>query len=158
TCFVPLKVLDVVLEVAMRLWERNREKEARKRREKQRALEAVFKEGGSWIDRAMRKKPPPSLPQLIERNILNNASLQEQFLTNWDRSKDFPGFQYARVRAIVRIETFRNMRGEDIESLTSYSAESREVYATNVGWDFELEDVGGEQEVETTEADSERLL
>src|SRR5262249_44775828 len=64
-CFVPLTVLDVVIEVAMRLWDRDREKEARKRREKQRALEAVFKEGGSWIDQAIGKKPPPSLQQLI---------------------------------------------------------------------------------------------
>lgn len=35
-------MLEVVLKVAMSLWDREREKEERKRREKQRALEAVF--------------------------------------------------------------------------------------------------------------------
>jgi hypothetical protein len=158
TCFVPLKVLDVVLEVALRIWDREREKEEKKRLEKQHALEAVFREGGNWIEEAMGKKPPTSLSQLIERNILDNTHVQEQFMKDWDGNRNFNGFQYARLSAIVRIETYQDMRGEDDESLRYYSVESREVYAANVGRPFELEDIGEPQEVEKTDEESLRLM
>jgi len=165
-CFIPMTPLDILIEVTLWLgqlidsgqWPWEREKEEKKRREKQRALEAVFKEGGNWIDKAFGKKPPPSLSQLIDRNILKNAKVQDQFMKDWDGSKGFNGFQYARVTAIMRIENYRDMRGEDDESRRSYSVESRDVYAVNVGREFELEDIGEEQEVEKTEAEIKTLL
>jgi hypothetical protein len=157
-CFVPLTALDVVIEVAMRLWDAHREKEERKRRDKQKAIEAVLKEGVNWIDEAMGKKPPPSLSQLIERDISNNVKVQEQFLRDWEANPGFNGFQYARVVAVLRIETYRDIRGEDNEELTTYRVESREVHAVTVGWQFELEDLGQAQEVEKTDADNEALI
>jgi len=147
-CFVPLTVFDVVLEVALAFWDRQREKEARKRREKQQALEAVFRED----------KKSGVIQRGIQRNIVGNADVQARLLASWDENKNYNGFQYARLNAVVRVDTYRDIRGEDSESLTTYSLEALDVHATSAMHDFELTAIGEDQEIDKSDADVAALF
>ena len=144
-CFVPLKALDVALDVALELWDRDREKEEKKRRQKQRALEEVFKQD----DR---------IQSLIRSKILDNTARQETFIEDWNRHKKFPGFMYARLRATLELETFRDYQLNESETLTTYSVASLDVFPTTWNFEFELTDLSGEKELVKTESDIKRLL
>lgn len=142
-CFVPLKTLDVVIEVAMALWDREREKEQRKRREKQRTLNFLFIEGRAKIESG------------IQTFASSEPSVQ-QFMNAWDRNKNYNGFQYARIRATLDVVTHRPMfsgSGDAIESLTTYSLVSLNVFGTSAAHDFLMEDIGEEKELEKTDED-----
>ena len=148
-CFVPLKVFDVVLEIAFALWDREREKDERKRKEKQRALEAVFE----------ADKHSQVLQKAVQSNIVENAKVQEAFLSSWDDNKNYNGFQYARLHATLAIEAYRNLvNREESESLTSYRLIRLTVLATSSQHDFELEDIGEEKTVDKTDEDKIRLV
>lgn len=149
-CFVPLRIFDVVLEVALALWDRHREKEARKRREKQRALETVFK----------ADKDTKVLQKGIQQSIVENRNVQAAFMNAWDNNKGFTGFQYARLHAALAVETYRDMRGEDSESLTTYRLTRLVVIPTSSSdeFKFEVEDIGEEKEVEKTDEDIAELV
>jgi hypothetical protein len=145
-CFVPLTVLDFVLEIAFALWDREREKEERAQREKQKSLEAVFKQKSR-------------IQSLIQSKILNNTSLFDEFVESWDRNRKFQGFLYARLSAEVDIETFRNVIGQELEELTNYTVVGPvEVFHTNWASRFEFTDIGVEKEVDKTNSDINRLL
>lgn len=147
-CFVPLTVFDVVIEVAMAMWDREREKEERQRRDKQHALETVFK--------ADRKTG--ILQQGIVRNIVSNAAVQAAFLSAWDTNKAYPGFQYARLHATLSVESYRDTMGRDSESLTKYNLLALSVLATDWSHDFELEDIGEERIEDKTDDDKLDLI
>lgn len=143
-CFVPLKALDIALEVALQLWDRQREKEERRARDKQRSLEAVFKES----DRVQ---------QAIQRAILANQAQQQAFLTDWDERPKANAFWYARLTATLEVVNLMNLANEELEGARSYKLVGLSVTATNWAHAFEISDGQPEQQ-EQTEADALRAL
>jgi hypothetical protein len=147
-CFIPLTVLDVLLEVSLALWDREREKDAKKRRDKQRALEAVFKEDSK--NQAVQK--------LIQRNIVYNDDVQEKIVKDWDSNKNSQGFVYARLSAIVKVEIYRDIRGIENQSVTTYSVADLDVRPTTWSHEFAMEQIGSEDEVDKTDAEIMDLI
>ena len=161
--FVPLKVLDIVFEVSLALWDREREKEERKRREKQKALEAVFKlennitAGQFRFDKKLKEET--KVQSLIQSKILNNAALFDEFVQDWDNDRKFMGFLYARVNAELHIEVYRDlMTNKDAEAFTTYNVTSLDVQSTSWAHDFDWTEIGEEKEVKKTESDTKRLV
>ena len=148
TMAVPLKALDVLLDVAMAIWERDRAKKEREEQEKQRTIEAVFKQGAAAIEKGMQA-------------IVNSAATVQGFMDTWERNARNPGFHYARVRAVVEVQSYVGIvsaRAEKIHSMTTYRIVSLNVKAVAGYRDFEIEDNGEEQEVEKTDEEKLALI
>ena len=128
-CFVPLKILDVVLEVAFALFDWEREKEERKQRDKQRALDAVFKQDAK-------------LQNQIRSKILDNAQLQQRLMNSWIENRKYNGFMYARIWARLEKEQFLDMYDGELEEMTVYKVTELEIVPTDTDHDFLLEDSG----------------
>ena len=147
TCFVPLKALDIVLEIAMAIWDHERAKAEQKEQEKQRTLEAVFKQGAPTIEKGIQA-------------IVSSGATVQGFMDAWERSTRHTGFHYARLRAVVEVQSFRGLasgRIETIDSMTTYRLVSLNVKATSAFHDFEIEEHGEEKEVEKTDKEKVAL-
>jgi hypothetical protein len=147
-CFVPLKALDILLEVAMAIWDRDRERKEREEQEKQRTIDAVFKQGAATIEKGMQA-------------IVSSAATVQGFMDTWERNRRNPGFHYARVRAVLEVQSYVGIvsaRAEKIDSMTTYRVVSLNVKAVSGFRDLELEELGEEKEVEKSEKDKMALI
>jgi hypothetical protein len=144
-CFVPLTVLDVLFEIAMRLWDREREKEEKRRLEKQRTLQEVLRQKHEEIERATRA-------------IAADTAHVQAIMDAWQSARVYNPFVYARITATVVVETFESLyTGEAIDSLSKYRVETVAVRATNWSHEFELSNPEA-QAVPKTEDDSKALM
>lgn len=144
-CFVPLTVLDVLLEVALRLWDRQREKEEKRRQEKRKLLQEVFRQKRDEIERGVRAvaSDPVQLQNIIDA---------------WHSARATNAFVYARIHATIVVDSFESaMTGEPIDSMTKYRVESVQVRATTWSHEFEVTE-SKPQEVARSDEERNALL
>ncbi|HKO96747.1 MAG TPA: hypothetical protein VJU86_07140 [Pyrinomonadaceae bacterium] len=147
-CFVPLSALDVVLEVAFALWDRHAAKKEKERQAKQLALEAVFK----------ADKETNVLQDAIRKNIVNNQRVQADFFRTWELNKNYPGFQYARLKAILEVESYRGVMGQESDAPSKYRLASLSVIPTDWAHDLTLETIGEEKAAAQTDKEKAELF
>jgi hypothetical protein len=145
TMIIPMTPLDFAFEIAMALLTRQSEREEREQRRKERALAAVLND------------PKFNVAGLIAARV-TSAAVYEALLTQWDTNRRLTGFVYARINAVLEVELIRDIRGVEIEDLTRSTPVTVEVSPLYVDYPFELTQIGGEEDLELTDADRARLI
>ena len=140
--FIPMTPLDFAFEIAMAISDAYHEKEEREQRRKDLALAAVLND------------PKLDLAGLIATRVTSSAGY-DTLLTLWDTHPDQTGFVYARISAVLEVQSLRTY-GIEQERVTKYTAVAIKVYPSYSYYPFELTQLGAEEDI--SDAEKERLL
>jgi hypothetical protein len=146
--FLPLTVLDLVIEIALLFWDAERDKDERDERDKQQVLEKISTD--KYLQALVEDK--------IRSEILTTAAIQESFIRLWNEDEDFPGFLYARLEFSFEKIAFFAASGKEIADRTKYFGGSLSVlpaYSGHADHVFELTK-GEEKHALVTSEDKEK--